>query len=55
MEAQEHVWRERLLGPVRMLHLFIIQVMVCDAAMTHLQHIAGQAAMPGGNPAVESP
>jgi hypothetical protein len=37
-----HVWRERQLGPVRTLHLFILQVLACNTAMTHLRHMAGE-------------
>ena len=36
-----HRWRERKLGPVRTLHLFIIQVLWCNTAMTHLKWIGG--------------
>ena len=37
-----HVWRERQLGPVQTLHLFILQVLACNTAMAHLRHIAGE-------------
>jgi hypothetical protein len=37
-----HRWRERQLGPVRTLHLFILQVMACNTAMTHLRLLAGE-------------
>ena len=40
-EAAGHEWRERQLGPVRTLHLFILQVLACNTAMTHLRHMAG--------------
>lgn len=39
--AAGHVWRERQLGPVRTLHLFILQVLACNTAMAHLRHLAG--------------
>ena len=39
-EAAGHEWRERQLGPVRTLHLFILQVLACNTAMTHLRHMA---------------
>lgn len=39
--AAGHAWRERQLGPVRTLHLFIIQVLACNTAMAHLRHLAG--------------
>jgi hypothetical protein len=38
--AAGHVWRERQLGPVRTLHLFILQVLACNTAMAHLRHMA---------------
>jgi Transposase DDE domain len=37
-----HQWRERQLGPVRTLHLFILQVLACNTAMAHLRHMAGE-------------
>ena len=37
-----HDWRERQLGPVRTLHLFILQVLACNTAMAHLRHLAGE-------------
>jgi hypothetical protein len=40
--AAGHVWRERQLGPVRTLHLFILQVLACNAAMAHLRQMAGE-------------
>jgi hypothetical protein len=36
-----HAWRERQLGPVRTLHLFILQVLACNAAMAQLRQMAG--------------
>jgi hypothetical protein len=40
--AAGHEWRERQLGPVRTLHLFILQVLACNTAMAHLRHMAGE-------------
>ena len=40
--AAGHQWRERQLGPVRTLHLFLLQVMACNTAMTHLRLLAGE-------------
>jgi hypothetical protein len=40
--AAGHQWRERQLGPVRTLHLFILQVMACNTAISHLRHAAGE-------------
>lgn len=39
--AAGHAWRERQLGPVRTLHLFILQVLACNTAMAHLRQMAG--------------
>jgi Transposase DDE domain len=38
-----HAWRDRQLGPVRTIHLFILQVLCFNTAMTHLRHLAKQA------------
>jgi hypothetical protein len=38
-----HRWRERLLGPVQTVHLFILQVLCFNTAMTHLRHLAKTA------------
>ncbi len=38
-----HVWRERKLGPVPTIHLFVLQVLAFNTAMTHLRHLAGHA------------
>jgi len=38
-----HRWRERELGPVRTVHLFILQVLNFNTAMTHLRHLAKAA------------
>lgn len=40
--AAGHLWRERQLGPVRTLHLFILQVLACNTAMSHLRRMAGE-------------
>ena len=40
--AAGHKWRERQLGPVQTLHLFILQVMACNTAITHLRLLAGE-------------
>lgn len=37
-----HVWRERQLGPVQTIHLFILQILACNTAMAHLRHLAGE-------------
>ena len=34
-----HRWRERKLGPVQTLHLFVTQVLCFNTAMTHLRHL----------------
>jgi hypothetical protein len=33
-------WRERLLGPVTTLHLFVLQILQGNTAITHLRHLA---------------
>src|SRR5438046_1965323 len=38
-----HTWRERELGPVRTLQLFILQVLNFNTAMTHLRHLTHEA------------
>ena len=38
-----HQWRERELGPVATVHLFVLQVLHFNTAMTHLRHLAGRA------------
>lgn len=35
-----HQWRERKCGPVRTVHLFLLQVLHFNTAMTHLRHLA---------------
>ena len=40
--AVGHKWRERQLGPVQTLPLFILQVMACNTAMSHLRLLAGE-------------
>jgi hypothetical protein len=34
-------WRERVLGPAATLHLFVLQVLHFNTAITHLRHLAG--------------
>ena len=36
-----HAWRERKLGPVATVHLFVLQVLSSNTAMAHLRHLAG--------------
>jgi hypothetical protein len=36
-------WRARMLGPVQTIHLFILQVLNFNTAMTHLRHLSGMA------------
>ncbi len=38
-----HHWRERVLGPVQTVHLFIVQVLCFNTAMTHLRHLSKTA------------
>jgi hypothetical protein len=38
-----HRWRERQLGPVETVHLFVLQVIHCNTAIRHLRHLAGCA------------
>jgi Transposase DDE domain len=38
-----YTWRERQLGPVRTIHLFILQVLCFNTAMTHLRLLAKAA------------
>lgn len=38
-----HEWRQRVLGPVETIHLFIVQVLNFNTAMTHLRHLSKQA------------
>ena len=35
-----HVWRERKLGPVRTVHLFVLQILHFNTAIRHLRHLA---------------
>ena len=37
----EYLWRDRQLDPYTTLHLFILQVLNRNTAMTHLPHLAG--------------
>src|SRR5438874_4062409 len=38
-----HKWRKRKLGPVATIHLFILQVLNFNTAMTHLRHLSKAA------------
>lgn len=38
-----HRWRKSPLGPVQTLHLFILQILNCNTAMTHLRHLSKTA------------
>src|SRR6476619_7149706 len=38
-----HRWRERKLGPVETVHLFVLQVIHFNTAIRHLRHLAGFA------------
>jgi len=38
-----HKWRDRKLGPVATVHLFVLQVLAFNTAITHLRHLAGHA------------
>jgi hypothetical protein len=38
----EYTWRDRQLDPYRTLHLFILQVLNRNTAMTHLPHLSGE-------------
>ena len=38
-----HAWRERILGPVQTVHHFILQILFCNTAMTHLRHVGDPA------------
>lgn len=40
--AAGHVWRDCLLDPVAIIHLFILQVLHGNTALTHLPRLAGQ-------------
>src|SRR5436190_19266902 len=35
-----HTWRDRLLDPVTTIHLFVLQILNFNTAMTHLRHLA---------------
>jgi hypothetical protein len=41
--AAGHRWRERKLGPVNTVHLFVLQILSFNAAIVHLRHLAGQS------------
>lgn len=38
-----YVWRKRILGPAKTIHLFVIQLLCFNTAMTHLRHLADAA------------
>src|SRR3954468_5187951 len=38
-----HRWRKRTFGPVETVHLFVLQVLAFNTAITHLRHLAGMA------------
>ena len=38
----KHKWRQRKLGPVETIHLFLMQVLCFNTAMTHLRHLAAR-------------
>ena len=38
-----HRWRQRKLGPVQTIHLFILQVLNFNTAMTELRHVSKTA------------
>ena len=38
-----HEWRERILGPVQTVHHFVLQILFCNTAMTHLRHVGSAA------------
>lgn len=40
-EAVGHEWRERKLGPVATVHLFMLQALWFNTAIEHLRHLAG--------------
>jgi len=39
----DHHWRQRMLGPVQTIHLFILQVLNFNTAMTGLRHLSKAA------------
>jgi hypothetical protein len=41
--AAGHRWRERRLGPVETVHLFVLQVLHFNTAIRHLRHLSGHA------------
>jgi hypothetical protein len=40
-----HTWRNRKFGPLRTIHLFILQVLCFNTAMTHLRHLTKEAVL----------
>lgn len=43
--AVGHTWQNRKFGPLRTLHLFILQILCFNTAMTHLRHLAKEAVL----------
>jgi hypothetical protein len=41
--AAGHRWRDRKLGPVATVHLFVLQVLNFNTAIANLRHLAGHA------------
>src|SRR4051812_4719765 len=41
--AAGHRWRDRKLGPVATIHLFVLQVINFNTAILNLRHLAGHA------------
>jgi hypothetical protein len=39
----EHHWRDRILDPVTTIHLFVLQILHCNTACTHLARLTGQS------------
>jgi len=37
-----HTWRRRLLDPVTLIHVFILQILHHNTACSHLPHLAGR-------------
>jgi len=46
--AAGHRWRKRQLGPVETIHLFIVQVLCFNTAMTALRHVGDKAVKASG-------
>ena len=45
-EEAGHRWRDRLLNPVLTVHLFVMQVLHFNTALTHVRHLAGDMIKP---------